>query len=60
MLAATILFITSHCANVLESTGAPGTCGIGIGWILFCIGFLAIAGYSGWNLYLLLREKPEK
>lgn len=57
MLAEVIVFISSRCERVLEQTGTPGACGLGIGWALICIAFLAIAGYSGYELYGLWRER---
>ena len=57
MAAAVILFISSHCERVMESTGTAGACGLGVGWILFLLGFLAVAGYAGWQLYRVLQER---
>lgn len=51
MFAAVLLFISSHCERVLQSTGIPGACGLGVGWILFSLSFLVIAGYSAWEIY---------
>jgi len=56
MLAATITFIASHCERVLESTGTPGACGLGLWWILFCAAYIAIAGYSAWEIHRLQKE----
>lgn len=57
MMAAVILFTSSHCKNVLGSTGMPGACGLGVGWLLFVVAFLAIAGYSGWELLRIMKAK---
>lgn len=56
MLAATDPFITSHCERVIESTGTPGSCGLGIGGVLFCAGCIGIAGYSAWQICRMQRE----
>lgn len=50
-------FIRTHCEWVYETTGIPGTCGLGYGWIVFSIMFLIIAMYSGRELFFLLRER---
>jgi hypothetical protein len=57
MFAAVLLFISSHCERVLEQTGAPGACGLGVGWILICIAFLVIAGYSAYQLYVMQKKQ---
>ena len=56
MFAATILFISSHCERVLEASGVSGACGLGAWWIVFCMGFLAVAGYSSWQLYVMKKN----
>ncbi|WP_321508138.1 hypothetical protein [uncultured Methanoregula sp.] len=57
MIAAIIFFIATRCERILEQTGTGGACGIGIGWILFCIAFLAIAIYSAAQLCGLWKER---
>jgi len=52
-----ILFTSSHCDQVYQQTGVPGACGLGIGWIIVCMAFLVIAGYSAWELYGLHKER---
>lgn len=60
MFAAVILFTSAHCQNVLAATGTPGACGLGIGWILFAIAFLALAAYSAWELARILKAEKKK
>ena len=57
MIVSILVFITTRCGRILEETGTGGACGVGVGWILFCIAFLAIAAYSAWQLHGVLREK---
>ena len=57
MVVVTLGFLSYHCVWVEETTGIPGACGLGAGWILFALGFLAIAAYSGMQLYSLGKER---
>jgi len=57
MVVFTLGFLSSHCEWVYQVTGIPGACGLGAGWIIIALAFLAIAGYSGRELYLLLKER---
>ncbi len=51
-------FLSSHCEWVYETTHIEGACGLAVPfWILFAVGFLAVAAYSGWELYRTLRER---
>nr|WP_321352598.1 hypothetical protein [uncultured Methanoregula sp.] len=56
MLAATIIFVFLHCQRVLALDSSPGTCGVGIGWVLIGMAFAAIAGYSGWQVYRIMQQ----
>lgn len=65
MMVFIVVFLSSHCEWVYETTGITGACGIGSGWTAFALGFFAIAVYSGWELYRLLKARetgrdPEK
>jgi uncharacterized BrkB/YihY/UPF0761 family membrane protein len=55
MLAATVIFVFLHCRLVLAADSIPGTCGVGIGWVLVSLAFVAIAGYAGWQLYGMVK-----
>lgn len=55
----TLGFVSSHCEWVYATTGIPGACGIGWGWAVIALIFLAIAAYSGRELFLLLKEKQD-
>jgi hypothetical protein len=57
MVVFTLGFLSSHCEWVYQETGIPGACGLGAGWIIVALAFLAIACWSGWELYRLLRER---
>jgi len=57
MVVFTLGFLSSHCEWVYQETGIPGACGLGAGWIIVALAFLAIAGYSGRELYKLLKER---
>jgi hypothetical protein len=50
-LVAIVFFISSHCEWVYAETGINGACGLGVWWYLVELAFLAIAIYSGWQLY---------
>ncbi|NMB78548.1 MAG: hypothetical protein GYA23_05575 [Methanomicrobiales archaeon] len=50
-------FLRTHCEWVYQTTGIPGACGLGWGWIIISLVFLAIATYSGREFYLLLKER---
>lgn len=55
----TLGFVSSHCEWVYTTTGIPGACGIGYGWVVIALIFLAIATYSGRELLLLMRERRD-
>ncbi|OPX62525.1 MULTISPECIES: hypothetical protein [unclassified Methanoregula] len=55
----TLFFLSTHCEWVYQQTGIQGACGLGYGWGIFTLAFLAIAAYSGRELYLLLEERQE-
>jgi hypothetical protein len=55
-LLAVVFFISSHCEWVYQETGVQGACGLGAGWVVVELVFLAIAGYSGWQLYASWKE----
>lgn len=57
MVVFNIGFISSHCEWVYQTTGIPGACGLGYGWAIFALGFLAIAVYSGREMYSLWKER---
>jgi hypothetical protein len=50
-------YIKSHCEWVYTTTGIQGACGLGAGWLLFTLAFLAIAVYSAWQLYELWKAR---
>jgi hypothetical protein len=50
-------FIQSHCEWVYATTGISGACGLGAGWILLTLAFLAIAAYAGMQLYGSWKER---
>jgi hypothetical protein len=56
-LLAVVFFISSHCEWVYQETGVQGACGLGGWWYLVEFSFLAIAAYSGWQLYGTRREQ---
>lgn len=56
----TFFFLSAHCEWVYVMTGIAGACGLGYGWLVFTLAFLAIAVYSGRELYLLLVERQGK
>jgi hypothetical protein len=51
------VYISSHCEWVYATTGIDGACGLHAGWTLFTLAFLAIAVYSAWQLYRLLKVR---
>lgn len=55
----TLFYLSSHCEWVERQTGISGACGLGYGWVVFTLAFLAIAAYSGRELYLLLKERQQ-
>lgn len=55
MVVAVVLYTSAHCKSVLDAAGTPGACGLGIGWLLFALAFLAIAAYSAWELLRAVR-----
>ena len=57
MVVFNIVFVSSHCEWVYETTHVVSACGTGPGWILFALMFLAVAVYSGWELYRLMKER---
>jgi len=57
MFVAGLGLIVSHCNGVYAVTGIPDACGTGAGWVLFCLGFLAVAAYAAWQLIGIRREK---
>lgn len=46
----TLAFVSSHCEWVYQETGIPGACGLGYGWAVIALAFLAIAVYAGREL----------
>ncbi len=56
----TLGFLSSHCEWVEEQTGIAGACGLGCGWIIITLIFLAIAVYAGWELSRTLKEQKGK
>lgn len=57
MAAIVPLVIASHCEWVYQATGIEGACGLGAGWILIMLAFLAIAAYAGRELYRIRLER---
>jgi hypothetical protein len=51
-----VFFISSHCEWVYQQTGVQGACGLGIGWVVVELVFLAIAGYAAFQLYGTWKE----
>ena len=60
MVIFTLGFLSTHCEWVYATTGIPGACGLGYGWIVFALGFSAIAVYSGWQVYAIWKEQQVK
>jgi uncharacterized membrane protein len=56
----TLGFLWSHCEWVEEQTGIAGACGLGYGWIIITLIFIAIAVYAGRELVWTLKEREEK
>ena len=43
--------ISARCEQIFSEEGGQYDCGVGIGWVLVGLAFVAIAGYSVYRLY---------
>jgi len=51
MLTCLFFFVFARCEQIFREDGGQYDCGVGIGWVLVGLAFVAIAGYSAYLLY---------